>query len=72
VTAGTSRRLRIQKNLASKVAESSRGRGVVNTTIGEHGALVLDVCIEVLRAIQTADEFAETEVKIYTGESCVS
>jgi hypothetical protein len=61
-----SRRLRIQKNLASKAARSDAGRAVVNSTIGETGAPILDVCLQVLHHVQSAEQYAETEVLIYT------
>ena len=67
-SSGQSRRLRLQKNLASKAARSDTGRSVVNTTLGETGAVVLDVILQVLHSILPADEYADIEVKTYTGE----
>lgn len=66
-SSGQSRALRLQKKLASKAAKSDTGRSVVNSTLGETGSVVLDVILQIVQSLLPAEEYAELEVKLYTG-----
>jgi hypothetical protein len=67
-SSGQSRALRLQKKLASKAAKSETGRSVVNSTLGETGAVVLDVILQIVQSLLSAEDYSELEVKLYTGK----